>query len=195
MLTQTDYFAKRHFAQEYVNGDIWITVPRCGLQSTRDFTGQNQVLEVLAADGQQGVVSLDYVYDRQEAGQRVIMCVRDPIERIQSAYNYTWIWRDSMTFEEFVEGIAALSDEDVDMHMKSQHYYRVTETGRVIVPDHYVRTDRLTADLENFRVGYRGQIKRLNVSNRRKPDVTSRLTGVINSRYSSDQQMWNAANL
>lgn len=193
MLEQIDDYSKASFYQELENGDIYVAIPRCGINTVRDFYDKNGVPDVKL--GYTGMASVDDALAKQAQGSRIIATVRDPVERLRSAFSSRWQWYDAMTFGQFISQVISLGDDEINLLMKSQTWYLTTESGQVIVPDVYLHTDTLSTELEAYRIAYQGQFRRRNAAIRPKPPVTPQFRGIINQRYSDDVDLWAAANL
>lgn len=180
-ITAHEPFARELFYHEDRTGDIWLTVPKCGLSSVRDF--------MMPSPLDREFTTVDEVKVRMDEGRRLIMTVRDPMDRLISAWHMVRDWQVQYpNFNDFAAAVDALDDDDRDCHVMTQTSFLRTESGDVLVPTNFVRTDKLHLDLEAYRM-HDNPVRKRNQSHGQRPLNSS------NKHLSpADRQLWARAN-
>jgi len=179
----------------------WLTIPKCGLSTVREFISGQSGEDYLSPHAP----SVDTVYDHIAAGGKCIMTIRHPVERIISAYRWAnWHYQYTGSpqevsirpFDDWMDEVESVPDEERDIHVRSQSWYLTTETNRTIVPTDYLVTERLSEDLakHTFYPIQSGNVRVTNASTGPivVPDAT--ITGRILQLYHDDWLLYQREN-
>lgn len=180
----TDFSAQLIFVPR--NNTLYVFPPKCAQTSLRKWVGT------------EGVVSPMHFREVPQSAL-VIMSVRNPIERIASAWANKYPETD---FRQFVLNCCKHTDEALDIHCQAQsHLLRRAGFHR---PDYYIRVDdNLIPDILRLRkqVGWvpEGNPKHENAQVRQTglSLITQHgmdLFNLIEARYAEDFKLWEIAN-
>lgn len=95
--------AIHHKAMLWMEGDIYVIPPKCGITS---LIRANDVLRVSSLN--------DRPYNK------IILVTRSPQDRLVSAWRNKW---PDLTWEEFADMVLDTPDENVDIHLRPQSWF------------------------------------------------------------------------